>query len=137
MYEFKLCWLGSVSTEVGGFEWARLWVPMNGSAMGGYGSEVLVVKAFAIGSNVGVNDGDDEVEAKVEHFEEAKVASGFEAEELRGPSGVEVAESVGGKIVGLESRAMPALPALSSLKGYVVVGLPRLLIVVLLAFPKD
>ena len=41
------------------------------------------------------DDGDDEVEAKVGLFEEAEVASGFEVEELRGASGVEVAESVG------------------------------------------
>ena len=33
--------------------------------------------------------------AKVGLFEEARVANGFEAEELRGVSGVEVAESVG------------------------------------------
>ena len=63
--------------------------------MGGYGSEVLVVEAFVVGSNVGVNDGDDEVRAKVGLFEEAGVTSGFEAEELRGVSGVEVVESVG------------------------------------------
>ena len=68
---------------------------MDGSAVGGYGFEVLVVEAFVVGSNVGVNDGDDEVGAKVELFEEARVANGFEAEELRGVSGVEVAESVG------------------------------------------
>ena len=34
---------------------------MDGSAVGGYGSAVLVVEAFVVGSNVGVNDGDDEV----------------------------------------------------------------------------
>ena len=33
------------------------------------------------------DDGDDEVEAKVRLFEEAEVASGFEAEELRGIEG--------------------------------------------------
>ncbi|KAL0011049.1 hypothetical protein SO802_006157 [Lithocarpus litseifolius] len=65
--------------------------------MGGYGSEVLVVEAFVVGSNVSVDDGDDEVGAKVGLFEEAGVAGGFEAEELRGASGVEVAESVGGR----------------------------------------
>ena len=69
---------------------------MDGSVVGGYGSKVLVDEAFVVGSNVGVNDGDDEVRAKVGLFEEAEVASGFEAEELRGASGVEVAESVGG-----------------------------------------
>ena len=58
---FRLCWLGSVPTEVGGFEWARLWVPMDGSAVGGYGFVVLVVEAFVVGSNVDVNDGNDEV----------------------------------------------------------------------------
>ena len=68
---------------------------MDGSAVGGYGFEVLVVEAFVVGSNVGVNDGDDEVGAKVELFEEVEVACGFEAKELRGASGVEVAESVG------------------------------------------
>ena len=97
MFGFKLCCLGSVSTEVGGFKWARLWVPMDGSAMGGYGSEVLVIEAFVVRSNVGVDDGDDEVGAKVGLFDEAGVAGGFEAEELRGASGVEVAESVGGR----------------------------------------
>ena len=44
---------------------------------------------------VGFDDGDDEVGAKVELFEEAEVAGGFEAKELRGASGVEVAENVG------------------------------------------
>ena len=96
MFGFRLCWLSSVSTEVGGFGWARLWVPMDGLAVGGYGSEVLVIEAFVVGSNVGVDDGDVEVGAKVGLFEEAGVASGFEAEELRGASGVKVAESVGG-----------------------------------------
>ena len=43
----------------------------------------------------GFNDDDDKVGAKVELFEEARVAGGFEAKELRGSSGVEVAESVG------------------------------------------
>ena len=43
----------------------------------------------------GFDDGDDKVGAKVELFEEARVAGGFEAEELKGSSGVEVAESVG------------------------------------------
>ena len=37
------------------------WVRMDGSAVGGYGSVVLVVEAFVVGSNVGVDDGDDEV----------------------------------------------------------------------------
>ena len=46
---------------MGGFGWARLWVPMDGSAVGVYGSVVLVVEAFVVGSNVGVDDGDDEV----------------------------------------------------------------------------
>ncbi|XP_030974755.1 uncharacterized protein LOC115994673 [Quercus lobata] len=41
------------------------------------------------------DDVNDEVEAKVRLFEEAGVAGGFETEELRGASGVEVAESVG------------------------------------------
>ena len=53
--------MGSVPMEVGGFGWARLSVPMDGSMVGGYGSVVLVVEAFVVGSNVGVNDGDDEV----------------------------------------------------------------------------
>ena len=48
-----------------------------GSAVGGYGSVVLVVEAFVVGSNVGVDDGNDEVRAKV------GFARGFEAEELR------------------------------------------------------
>ena len=61
MCGFRLCWLGSVSTEVGRFGWARLWVPMDGLAVGGCGSVVLVVEAFVVGSNVGVDDGDDEV----------------------------------------------------------------------------
>ena len=65
--------------------------------VGGYGSEVLVVEAFVVRSNVDVDDSDDEVGAKVGLFEEVGVASGFEAEELRGVSGVEVAESVGGR----------------------------------------
>nr|POE67331.1 hypothetical protein CFP56_78032 [Quercus suber] len=34
MCGFRLCWLGSVPTEVGGFEWARLWVLMDGSVVG-------------------------------------------------------------------------------------------------------
>nr|POF11893.1 hypothetical protein CFP56_44967 [Quercus suber] len=63
----------------------------------GYGFEVLVVEAFVVGSNVGVDDGDDEVGAKVRLFEEAGVTGGFKAKELRGASGVEVAESVGGR----------------------------------------
>ena len=46
---------------MGGFGWARLWVSMDGSAVGVYGSVVLVVEAFVVGSNVGVNDSDDEV----------------------------------------------------------------------------
>ena len=46
---------------------------------------------------VGDDDDDDEVEAKVRLFEEARVANGFKVEELRGASGVEVAESVGGR----------------------------------------
>ena len=95
MFGFRLCWLSSVSTEVGGFGWARLWVPMDGLAVGGYGSEVLVVEAFVVGSNVDVDDSDDKVKAKVRLFEEAEVAGGFVAKELRGASGVEVAESVG------------------------------------------
>ena len=97
MFGFKLCLVGSVPTKVDGFEWARLWVPMDGLAVGGYGSEVLVVETFVVGSNVGVNDGDDKVRAKVELFEEAEIAGGFEAEELRGASGMEVAESVEGR----------------------------------------
>ena len=40
------------------------------------------------------DDGDDEVGAKVGLFEEARVANGFEAKELRGASGVEVADVV-------------------------------------------
>ena len=51
---------------MGGFGWARLWVSMDGSAMGVYGSIVLVVEAFVVGSNVGVNDSDDEVGVWVE-----------------------------------------------------------------------
>ena len=97
MFGFRLCWLGSISTKVGGFGWARLWVLMDGSTVGGYGFEVLVVETFVVGSNVGVDDSDDEVRAKVGLFEEARVIGGFEAEELRGASGVEVAESVGGR----------------------------------------
>ena len=97
MFGFRLCWLGSVPTEEGGFGWARLWVSMDGSTVGGYGSEVLVVETFVVGSNVGVNDGDDKVRAEVELFEEAEIAGGFEAEELRGASGMEVAESVEGR----------------------------------------
>ena len=62
---------------------------------GWYGSEVFVVEALVVGSNAGVDDGDDEVGAKVGLFEEAGVAGGFEAEELRGASGVVVADSVG------------------------------------------
>ena len=34
---------------------------MDGSAVGVYGSVVLVVEAFVVGSNVGVNDSNDEV----------------------------------------------------------------------------
>ena len=34
---------------------------MDGSMVGGYGSIVLVVEAFVVGSNVNVDDGDDEV----------------------------------------------------------------------------
>ena len=74
MFGFRLCWLSSVLTEVGGFGWARLWVPMDGLAVGGYGSEVLVIEAFVVGSNVSVDDGDVEVGAKVGLFEEAGVA---------------------------------------------------------------
>ena len=59
--------------------------------------EVLVVEAFVVGSNVGVDDDDDKVGAKVGLFEEARVTGGFEVEELREASGVEVAESVGGR----------------------------------------
>ena len=47
--------------EVGGLGWARLSVPMDGSMVGGYGSVVLVVETFVVGSNVGVDDGNDEV----------------------------------------------------------------------------
>ena len=64
---------------------------------GGYGFEVLVVEAFVVRSNVDVDDGDDEVKAKVGLFEEAGVAGGFKAEELMGASGVEVTERVGGR----------------------------------------
>ena len=39
--------------------------------------QVLVVEAFVVGSNVGVDDDDDEVGAKVKLFEEARVAGGF------------------------------------------------------------
>ena len=74
---FRLYWLVLVSKEVGGFRRAKRWVRIEGLAMGGYGSEVLVVEAFVVGSNVGVDDGDDEVRAKV------GFARGFEAEELR------------------------------------------------------
>ena len=59
MCGFKMCWLGSVPTEVGVFEWARLWILMDRSAMGGYRSVVLVIEAFVVESNVSVNDGDD------------------------------------------------------------------------------
>ena len=97
MFGFRLCWLGSVPTEVGGFGWVRLWVLMDGSVVGEYRSKVLVVETFVIGSNVGVDDNDDEVGAKVGLFKEARVANGFKVEELRGASGVEVAESVGGR----------------------------------------
>ena len=97
MFGFRLCWLGLVPTEVGGFGWARLWVLMDGSVVGEYRSKVLVVETFVNGSNVGVDDNDDEVEAKVELFEEARVANGFKVKELRGASGVEVAKSVGGR----------------------------------------
>ena len=48
MFGFKLCWLGSVPTEVGGFGWARLWVSMDGLVVGGYGSVVLVIEAFVV-----------------------------------------------------------------------------------------
>ena len=48
MCGFKLCWLGLVSMEVGGFEWARLWVPMDGLVVGRYGSVVLVIEAFVV-----------------------------------------------------------------------------------------
>ena len=34
---------------------------MDGLAVGVYGSVVLVVEAFVVGSNVGVDDGDDKV----------------------------------------------------------------------------
>ena len=95
MFGFRLCWLGSVPTEVGGFGWVRLWVLMDGSVVGEYRSKVLVVETFVIGSNDGVDDNDDEVGAKVGLFKEARVANGFKVEELRGVSGVEVAESVG------------------------------------------
>ena len=53
--------MGSDSVGWIRFGWARLWVPLDGSAMGGYRSVVLVVEAFMVGSNVDVNDGDDEV----------------------------------------------------------------------------
>ena len=92
MFGFKLCWLGLVPTEVGGFGWARLWVSMDRSMVGRYRSEVLVVESFMVGSNVGVDDGDVEVGAKVGLFEEAGVAGGFEAKELKGTSGMEVAD---------------------------------------------
>nr|POE94004.1 hypothetical protein CFP56_35802 [Quercus suber] len=113
MCGFKLCWLGSVPTEVGGFRWARLWVLMDGSAMGGYGSEVLVIEAFVVGSNVGVDDGDDEVEAKVRLFEEVGVAGGFEAEELRGASGMETrldiyCTELKPKLVDSPQKSMPS-----------------------------
>ena len=57
--------------------------------------EVLVVEAFVVGSNVGVDDSDDKVRAKVELFKQVGIYGGFKAEELRGASGVEVTESVG------------------------------------------
>nr|POE85652.1 hypothetical protein CFP56_22584 [Quercus suber] len=63
---------------------------MDGSTVGGYGSEVLVIETFVVGSNVGVDDGNDEVGAKVGLFAEVGVVGGFEAEELRGASGVEL-----------------------------------------------
>ena len=59
MCGFKLGWLGSVPMKVGGFGWARLWVLMDRSAMGGYRSVVLVIETFMVESNVSVNDGDD------------------------------------------------------------------------------
>ena len=55
MFGFKLCCLGSVPTEVGGFRWVRLWVSMDRSTVGRYRSEVLVVEAFMVGSNVSVD----------------------------------------------------------------------------------
>ena len=67
MCGFRLCWLGSVPMEVGGFGWARLSVPMDRSTMGGYGSVVLVVEAFVVGSNVNVDDGDDKVRVWVDN----------------------------------------------------------------------
>ena len=66
IFGFKLFLVGSVPTKVDGFEWARLWVLMDGLAVGGYGSEVLVVETFVVGSNVGVNYCDDEVEVWVD-----------------------------------------------------------------------
>ena len=48
MCGFKLGWLGSVPMKVGGFGWARLWVPMDGLVVGGYGSVVLVIEAFVV-----------------------------------------------------------------------------------------
>ena len=54
---------------------------MDGSVVGEYRSKVLVVETVVVGSNVGVDDSDDEVGAKVGLFEEARVASGFKVEE--------------------------------------------------------
>ena len=73
MFGFRLCCLGSVPTEVGGFGWARLWVLMDGSAVGGYGSEVLVVEAFVVRSNVDVDDNDDEVRIWVDGDNEVRI----------------------------------------------------------------
>ena len=46
---------------------------MDGSAVGGYGFVVLVVEAFVVGSNVGVDDNDDEVRIYVDGDDEVRI----------------------------------------------------------------
>ena len=46
---------------------------MDGSAVGGYGFIVLVIEAFMVGSNVGVDDNDDEVRIWVDGDDKVRI----------------------------------------------------------------
>ncbi len=93
----------------------RSWEINGGDAMsfpfGRDGSEVFVVEALVVRRDASVDDSNDEVRAKVGFFKETRIVSFFEAEKLRGASGVEVAELVrderenmGVRLEGLDLR---------------------------------
>ena len=91
---------------------------MDGSAVGGYGSVVLVVEAFVVGSNVSVDDGDDEVGVWVDsddddNDEDGDLESGLTW--IMKVLGLEVGVGEGVEVVGLSGFVV---------KEVVVVGLP-------------